>query len=202
MNDPLVSIGLKEPQWISMVGLYFNVHDEANVGPHFDIYAVDMESKKDVLVASVRHNGQLFRLVKFPPIKTPLVKIKQVHAISRLRTITEVELYGPLSGREGAPTFLDPEGQNTYMGDFTRVDKRVKKLPPQYQAPVSGAGGHGDEIGWFAPMTQILASNNRLYFGRTFGKNSAFELKDPAKPLYLERADRSATRPTAPSTAD
>ena len=121
-----ISLGLKEPRWVSMVALYFNEYDPANITPHFDIYAVDPETGKDRLMASVRHNGQLFRLVKFPPIKTPLVKVDLVNSIARLRTLTEVELYGPLSGREGTPGFVDPEGQNTYMGDFTRVDKRAK----------------------------------------------------------------------------
>src|SRR5205823_8471929 len=111
-----LSLGLKEPRWISLVGLYFNAYDEPNVTPHFDIYVTDVDAKKDVRVASIRKNGQLFRLVKFPPVRASAVKIRLVHSIARLRTVTEIEIYGPLSGREGAPGFTDGEGQNTYMG--------------------------------------------------------------------------------------
>lgn len=187
-HDPMISLGLREPRWISMVGLYFNVHDEANVSPHFNIYATDMETKEDVLVASVRHNGQMFRLVKFPPIKTPLVKIELVNSLDRLRTVTEIELYGPLSGREGTPGFVDPEGQNTYLGDFTRVDKRVKQLPDYYGKPMTRTGGHDVEIIWHAPLSQVLASEGKLFLGRTLGVNTAVSMEDPAKDLYFTRA--------------
>ena len=187
-HDPMISLGLREPRWISMVGLYFNVHDEENVTPHFNIYATDVETKEDVLVAAVRHNGQQFRLVKFPPIKTPLVKVELVNSISRLRTITEIELYGPLSGREGSPGFIDADGQNAYMGDFTRVDKRVKQLADYYHKPVTRTGGHAEEIIWHAPLAQVLASEDRLFFGRTLGVNSAVALSEPAKDLYFTRA--------------
>lgn len=188
-EDPTISCGLAEPRWISMVALYFNVFDEAHITPHFDIYASDMETGKDRLVASIRHNGQVFRLVKFSPVKTPLVKIKLVNSIARLRTVTEIELYGPLSGREGVPGFVDADGQNTYMGDFSRVDRRKKSLADAYLPPSSRIGGHDDEINWFAPLAQPLVSEDVLYLGRTLGKNSAHPITDPATNHYLTRAN-------------
>jgi len=173
----LISCGMRDPRWVSMVGLYFNAYDEKNVTPHFDVVVTDMATKKEKVVASIRHNGQLFRLIKFDPIKTPVVKVKLVNSIKRLRTLTEVELYGPLSGRTGAPGFVDPEGQNTWMGDFTRVDRREKKLAPRFQQGYYCRHGHGDkDILWNAPMAQLLLSEDTIYSGRAFGKNTAFDL--------------------------
>jgi outer membrane protein assembly factor BamB len=182
-----ISLTMKEPRWISTVALYFNAYDADNVTPHFDIYAVDPETKKDKLVASIRHNGQLFRLVKFPPIKTPQVKVTLVNTIARLRTLTEIELYGPLSGREGTPGFVDADGQNTYMGDFSRVDKRPKKLADKFLPPVVKRGSHDEDVNWYAPFTEILVSEDKFHVGRTFGKNTSYTLAEPTKELYWTR---------------
>lgn len=186
-RDPVISLGLKEERWISMAALYFNAYDEANVTPHFDILATDVTAKQDRLVASVRHNGQLMRLVKFPPVKTSLIKVRLVNSIARLRTVTEIELYGPLSGREGTPGFDDPDGQNTYMGDFSRVDRRVRKLPEFFQPPFSKQGGNTDELDWYAPLAQIIVSRDRFYVARTFGKNTAHPVEKPEQDLYWSR---------------
>jgi outer membrane protein assembly factor BamB len=185
-GDLLISCGLKEARWISHVALYFNAYDPENVLPHFDILATDLEAKQDRLVASVRSNGQVFRLVKFPPVKTSLIKLRMVNSIARLRTLTEIELYGPLSGREGTPAFEDPDGENTYMGDFTRVDKRVKKLPESFQSPlmVNQQTGEREQIIWFAPLSQILVSRDQFHVGRTLGKSSGYVLSDPQKETY------------------
>jgi len=189
-GDLMLSCGLKEPRWISHVALYCNAYDPDNVLPHFDILATDLEAKQDRLVASVRNNGQIFRLVKFPPVRTSLIKIRLVNSIARLRTLTEIELYGPLSGREGTPGFEDPEGQNTYMGDFSRVDKRTKKLPESFQAPlvVTEQLGAREQVGWFTPLAQVLASGDRFHVGRTFGKSSGYLLSEPAKEIYAVRS--------------
>ena len=194
-HDPLVSMGLKEPRWISMVGLYFNAYDPANVTPHFDIFATDMETQKDRLVASVRHNGQLFRLVKFPPVKTPMIKIRLVNSIARLRTLSEVEVYGPLSGREGAPSFADAEGQNTYMGDFSRVDKRAKTLAARYQAPTTRVAGNAVETMWAVPAAQVLASEGKAYVARSFGFHTAYALDKPMEELYWGRTGGTGCTP-------
>jgi len=175
----VVSCGMHDPRWISMVALYFNAYDEKNIMPHFDIVVTDMETKKERVVASIRHNGQLFRLVKFDPVKTPMVKVKLVNSIKRLRTLTEVELYGPLSGQTGTPGFVDPEGQNTWMGDFTRVDKREKKLAPRFDPVYRCGHGHGDsDILWNPAMTQLLVSEDKIFSGRALGKNTAFRLSN------------------------
>jgi outer membrane protein assembly factor BamB len=186
-RDVMISLSLKEERWISMVALYFNAYDEPNITPHFDILATDVQAKQDRLVASVRHNGQIMRLVKFAPVKTSLLKIRLVNSIARLRTVTEIELYGPLSGQEGKPGFDDPDGQNTYMGDFSRVDRRVKKLADSYLAPLTKNGGNSDEVDWYAPLAQILVSRDRFYLGRTFGKNTAHALEKPDQDLYWSR---------------
>jgi outer membrane protein assembly factor BamB len=188
-GDLIISCGLKESRWISHVALYFNAYEPENVMPHFDILATDLEAKTDRLVASVRHNGQVFRLVKFPPVRTSLVKLRIVNGIKPLRTLTEIELYGPLSGREGTPGFEDPDGENTYMGDFTRVDKRVKKLPEAFQQPlvVNQQTGEREQVGWFTPLAQVLAANNHFHVGRSLGKNSGYALSDPTKEIYAVR---------------
>lgn len=187
-HDPMVSLGLKEPRWVSMVGLYFNSGDPRHVAPHFDIYATNLETRKDELVARVRHNGQVFRLVKFPPVKTPLVRVRFVNSIARLRPLCELELYGPLSGREGTTGFLDPEGQNSYMGDFTRVDRRPKALAARYAPPLTRNLGHVVDTVWNVVNTQVLAGDGRFYISRAGGKNTAFSLDKPAEELYWGRA--------------
>jgi outer membrane protein assembly factor BamB len=186
MHDPPVVLGLKEPRWIGLVALYFNAYDPSNVMPHFDIVVTDLEAKQDRVVASVRHNGQVFRLVKFPPVKTSLIKIQPVNSISRLRTITEVELYGPLSGKEGAPGFLDPDGQNTYMGDFSRVDPRPRKLADGFQPPVvvNKQSSKGEDVNWYAPLAQILVGGDQLHVARAYGKASGYEMADLQKETY------------------
>lgn len=194
MTELEMAVGLKEPRWVSMLGLYFNAYDPDNVTPHFDILATDLEAKKDRLVASVRNNGQLFRLVKFPPVKTSLLKIRFVNSIARLRTLTEIEVYGPLSGKEGTPGFDDPEGQNTWMGDFSRVDRRVKKWPEAFMAPLvvnkvsPGPNEDANHLNWYAPLAQILASGDRYHVARALGKNSGYALDAPDKELYAGRA--------------
>ena len=188
-HDTNISIGLKEPRWVSMVALYFNAYDEANVTPHFDIFAMDMETKQEPLVASIRHNRQPFRLVKFPPVKTPQINIRIVNAIRRLRTITEIEIYGPLSGKEGAPGFSDPEGQNTYMGSFARVDKRQKKLAEKYKS-THRRHNHSQDftIMWGPPNTQILAAHDRLYVSKGFGFNETYDIGNLRQEKTRERS--------------
>jgi len=95
--------------------------------PHFDIVVTDLEAKQDRVVASVRHNGQVFRLVKFPPVKTSLIKIQPVNLHLPAAHPHGSGAVRPASGKEGAPGFLDPDGQNTYMGDFSRVDPRPRR---------------------------------------------------------------------------
>src|SRR5262249_12400585 len=116
---------------------------------------------------------------------------RMVGSIARLRTLTEIELYGPLSGKEGTPAFEDPEGENTYMGDFSRVDKRVKKLPDSLQAPVgvNQQTGEREQVIWFAPLAHILASGDRFHVARALGKTSGYLLSDPTKEIYGVRAN-------------
>ncbi len=182
------SLGLGEPRWISMLALYFNAYDAANVTPHFDVLAEDLQTGREVLVARVRHNAQLMRLVTFPPVHTSLVTIRLVNSIARLRTLTEIEAYGPLSGHDAKPAFLDPEGQNTYMGDFTRVDKRVKTLAKGYGPPDVRTLGHGaGERLWQVPVGLPLIDSQGAHLPRAFGVNQGFDLLNPAKDLYWHR---------------
>lgn len=187
-SDLNVSMTLREPRWVSMVALYFNVYDEQNVTRHFDLFVTDVDQKRDVLVASVRNNTQLFRLIKFPPLRATQVRLVLVHSIRRLRTVTEMELYGPLSGREVAAGVEDPDAQYTYMGSFARVDKREKALLPQYGPLVWRRGTHQDPFGWSVPRGQILVSNDEFYVSRTLGFSERYALSSPASPVTSERA--------------
>ena len=184
-----ISLGLKEPRWVSIVALYFNYYDEANVTPHFDIVVTDVESRKEIVVASVRSNKQVFRIVKFPPVKASLVKVVLVNSIKRLRTLTEVELYGPLSGKDVTAGFSDLEGQNTYMGNFARVDKRVKQLAPAYQPPwMRTVPEPGAQYPWSAPFGQVILAEDKMYLTRFYGHN---EMSTLAKPLEIVSMSRS-----------
>ncbi len=188
-NVPQVSLGFAEPRWISLLALYFNAYDEANVAPHFDIYAEDIDGGGEILVAQIRHNAQLLRLVSFPPVRTTLVTLRLVNSIARLRTLTEVEAYGPLSGRDEPPAFLDAEGENTYMGNFTRVDKRRKTLAADYREPVVRRLGHGaGERLWNVPVGAPLIDAGGAHLPRAFGVNNGFRLDAPAEDLYWHRA--------------
>jgi outer membrane protein assembly factor BamB len=187
-EELVVSMGLKEPRWVSMVVLYSNAYDSANVVPHVDVIANDLDTKRDRVVARVRHNGQIMRIIKFAPVRTSLVKLRLVHSIARLRTITELEMYGPLAGAEGTAGFGDPDGQNTWMGDFTRVDKRPRPLPEYFQAPQATPQTYAEERIWHAPLAQPLVANDRLLVARSFGQNTAHPLAKPADELYRTRA--------------
>jgi len=190
-----ISLSFSEPRWVSMVALYFNCYDEANVTRHFDIYATDLESKKDLLVASIRGNRQLFRLVKFPPVKTPMLRIELVNSIRRLRTITEIELYGPLTCKEGKIGFADAEGQNTWMGDFSRVDKRRKLLAAEFAPPVVKARAAAEGETWAVPAAQIMVSEGACYITRTLGYSETCSLDDLAKPRSVNKGTHLAVNP-------
>ena len=178
-----ISLSLSEPRWVSMVALYFNAYDADNVTPHFDIYATDMENKKDSLVASIRGNRQLFRLVKFPPIRAAQLRVELINSMNRLRTVNEIELYGPLAGQEVTGGFADPEGQNTYMGSFARVDQRAKALSPTgYENTYSPPKDRGEGFNWAVPSSQILAAQNKLYVTRTLGYNEVYDLSEAVNP--------------------
>ena len=183
-----IPVGFKEPRWVSMVGLHFNAYDEDNITPHFDVYATDLATKKELKVASIRHNGQLFRLVKFKPVKAAVVTVRLINTISRLRTLTEMEVYGPLSGQEGRPGFTDPEGQNTYMGDFSRVDKRKKHLAV-FAPPAASAGYNNEKMHWQTPSAQIMVSDDNFYVTRALGINEAYSLEKPSAPSSRERVN-------------
>src|SRR5205814_1158060 len=103
--------------------------------------------------------------------------------------LSEIEVYGPLSGKEGTPGFDDPDGQNTYMGDFTRVDKRTMKLPATFKPPVSQPQTNADDRIWHAPLTQPLVARDQIFIGRTYGQNTAHPLAEPVKELYRTRAN-------------
>jgi outer membrane protein assembly factor BamB len=187
-EDLAIALGLKEPRWVSMVVVYCNAYDPDNVTPHIDVLVSDLEAKQDRLVAAVRHNGQVMRIIKFAPVKTSLVKLRLVNSIARLRTITEIELYGPLSGKEGTPGFTDPDGQNTWMGDFSRVDKRPRRLPEFYRPPVAPPGSNDEARIWHAPLAQVLVADDRMQVARTFGQNTGHPLAKPVEELYRSRA--------------
>ena len=184
----LMSMALKEPRWISHVAVFFNYYDEKNVTPHFDVFVTNAETRKEILVASIRNNRKVFQLLKFPPIKTATVKFEFINTIKRLRTVTEIELYGPLSGKEGQAGFADSEGQNTYMGDFTRVDKRKKTLAPAYGPPVPKSFGHDDtELLWAVCTSQIVAGDDKFYVSRSLGYNEMYSMDQLAKSKSLVR---------------
>ena len=168
-----IGLGLREPRWISMVGVYFNAYDEANITPHYDILVTDLNAGQTRLVASVRNNRRLFNLTAFKPVLTDAVTVRVVNALTRQRTLTEIEVYGPLSGREGDAGFVDPDGQNACMGDFTRVDKRRLELGGDYEAqrgtPVQGVGGTDKLPIWNYPVTQPLVGEGRMHVGRALG---------------------------------
>jgi outer membrane protein assembly factor BamB len=122
-------------------------------------------------------------------VKTSLIKLRLVNCIAQLRTLTEIELYGPLSGREGALGFEDAEGENTYMGSFSRVDTRTKRLADSYQRPlvVSHHRGGQDGTQWFAPLSHVLVSADRIHVGRAFGQNTGHAFDKPGEDVYSVR---------------
>jgi hypothetical protein len=114
-----IALGLREPRWISMVGVYFNAYDEANITPNYDIVLADLNARQTRLVASVRNNRQLFQLSTFAPRLTDAVTVRLLNTLSRQRTVTEIEVYGPLSGQEGVARFVDPDGLERSHGKLS-----------------------------------------------------------------------------------
>jgi outer membrane protein assembly factor BamB len=181
-NTTLISMGIRNPRWVSMVAVYFNAYDEANTTPHLDVYVSDTDAKRVVRVASVRNNRSLFRLVKFPPRRADEVRLVLVNALPRQRTVTEVEVYGPLSGSEKGG-FVDEAGQNTYMGSFSRVEKRRLEVAPGYEEKAV-TGTHALPK-WAPSVSQVLMSERNLYLSRSPGFNQR---------LALDSADESFFR--------
>ena len=187
-QDVTLSLGMKEPRWVNMVVLYFNAYDAKHVTPHFDILASDLEAKTDRLVASVRHNGQVYAHRQVRAGQDVAGQGGLVNAIARLRTITEIEVYGPLSGKEGVPGFDDPDGQNTYMGDFTRVDKRVMKLPASFKPPVVTPGQTPTTATGMCRCAAARCPQQLLHRPRD-GQSTAHTLAEPLKETYRTRAN-------------
>jgi outer membrane protein assembly factor BamB len=168
-RDTKVSLGLtKTPRWISMVALYFNAYDQTNTTRHFDVFVSDVAQRKMVCVASIRNNRSLFRLVKFPPRLADQVVVTLVNTLPRQQTLTEVEIYGPMSGSEKVG-FVDADGQNTYMGAFDRVDKRVMTVASD--CAVMPVSQQTIAPRWAMPTSQIMMADRNLYLSRALGFN-------------------------------
>jgi|GEM_PF-1812647 len=185
-SDTLISLGIKEPRWVSMVALYFNAYDEANTTRHFDIFVSDVAQRKVARVASVRNNRSLFRLIKFPARRADEVRIVLVNTLPRQRTVTEVEVYGPLSGSE-KQGFVDADGQNTYMGSFARVETRQMNLAPEYESRRAGGAipdpprqGFDAPPRWATPVSQVMMSERNVYLSRAIGFNQRVSLDAPS----------------------
>ena len=179
--DTQIAMGIRNPRWVSMVAVYFNVYDEANTAPHFDVYVSDIDAKQMVLVASVRNNRSLFRLIKFPPRRADEVRVVLRNALPRQRTVTELEVYGPLSGSESSG-FVDAAGQNTYMGSFSRVEKRRLEVAPGYEErAVRGASVLPQ---WAPPVSQVMMSERNLYLSRSPGFNQRLSLDDSGESIF------------------
>lgn len=182
-GDLKLSIGFKEPRWVSMVGLYFNSYDEQNATPNFDVFITDADTKTEVQIASVRGNRKLFYLAKGKPYRAALITITLVNALWKQYTLTEIEAYGPLAGKEQAG-FVDADGQNTYMGNFARVDKRPKPL----DMGALLARGLGGGAKWSFPESQVLAADGEIYSSRALGYSDRRSLADPGKILSSARS--------------
>ena len=182
-RDTKVALGLKVPRWISMVAVYFNAYDEENTTRHFDIYVSDVNQRKNVRVASVRNNRSLFRLVKFPPCRADQVQVMLVNTVPRQQTLTEVEIYGPMSGSDQIG-IVDAEGQNTYMGSFARVDKRAMPVAAMYEAKAMTAEAdkklQPDKVlpRWSVPVSQVLIGEQNVYLSRSYGYNERIPLAE------------------------
>jgi outer membrane protein assembly factor BamB len=156
-----------------MVALYFNAYDQTNTTRHFDIYVSDVDQKRMVSVASVRNNRSLFRIVKFPPRRVDQVVVMLVNTLPRQQTLTEVEIYGPMSGSEKVG-FVDAEGQNTYMGAFDRVEKRVMTVATE--CALMAVSQQTVAPRWAVPTSQIMMADRNLYLSRALGFNERSSL--------------------------
>ena len=140
-------------------------------------------------MASVRNNRSLFRLVKFPARRADEVKVVLVNTLPRQRTVTEVEVYGPLSGSEKQGV-ADADGQNTYMGSFARVEARQMKLAPEYESRRTGGAvpdkprqGFDAPPRWATPVSQVMMSERNVYLSRALGFNQRISLEAPSLDL-------------------
>jgi len=170
-----ISLGIRNPRWISMVAVYFNAYDEANVAPNFDVQVSDVAQKKVVQVAAVRNNRSLFRLIKFPARRADEVRLTLINGLPSQRTVTEVEVYGPLSGGEQEGV-SDLAAQSTYMGGFGRVDKRRMALAPEYVVKTVGGSDRNLPPLWVTPISQVMISERKLYVTRATGFNQRYSL--------------------------
>ncbi|MEI6150376.1 MAG: PQQ-binding-like beta-propeller repeat protein, partial [bacterium] len=179
--DTQISMGIRNPRWVSMVAIYFNAYDEANTPRNFDVLVSDVAQKKVTRVAMVRNNRSLFRLVKFPARRVDEVRVVLVNTLPRQRTVTEIEVYGPLSGGEKGGV-ADEAGQNTYMGTFARVDHRRMPLAAGYDT--KSITGASTLPRWATPVSQVMMSERNVYISRALGFNQRLSLDVPDESLF------------------
>ena len=103
------------------------------------------------------------------------------NALPRQRTVTELEVYGPLSGSESSG-FVDAAGQNTYMGSFARVEKRRLEVAPGYEE--KAVTGKSALPRWAPPVSQVMMSERNLYLSRSPGFNQRLSLDDSDESFF------------------
>ena len=152
------SVTLAQPSYVSHVVIYMN-----NTKPNLNYRAIsvlanDMEKKVPRTVGLVRGDKRRFVVIQLKePVFTDSVKLMPGHSGGRQDGITEIEVYGPIGGRDqlAAAGFAeDPHAMPMFMGTPAHVPSLPEDLVGGYsedtklanhqqgeRAPALNAGG-------------------------------------------------------------
>jgi len=170
--DPVgMNIGLTRPRYVSHIVVYFSHQYPGDQWPRFQVRVNDVSIKNYRIVASVRGNSRHFCVVRIDPVLTDLIYITPVGGITQWdATITEVEVYGPLTGAGGADSAAaDAEAWLMPMQTPARV-------PEVRQIDLTGelASRQWRVYGLNSNISMPLIAQDRIYTGEPDGSVCAW----------------------------
>jgi outer membrane protein assembly factor BamB len=148
---PAFTIALQRPAFVSHIVIYLNNATPENTYRNMLVLAADMKTKDLRTVGHVENNRRRFIVMKFPkPVFSDSFRILPGMHPNHEQCMTEIEVYGPLSGEEdGVSAYRfpdDPDGIPMFMGTPEHV---IRNLQP-------------DLVGTFSSVTGTYADGSPL----------------------------------------
>lgn len=188
-----VELVWQKPAWVSHLAFYFHQHRPDRVMSSFFVSYIDSETKQWTRFAHVEGNRKLFFVLKFAPLFTDRIRIEEDSIHPLHRTLTEIEAYGPLGGKEEAAGFSkDPDAFSMYMGGPDHVDRRdVPDLVGEYRFSASTMTvPTTDDLIAASTGTAPAVVDGRYYLGSNHGHVIANEIGKPTKGRVFSRPTR------------
>jgi len=188
-----VELVWQKPAWVSHLAFYFHQHRPDRVMSSFFVSYIDSETKQWTRFAHVEGNRKLFFVLKFAPLFTDRIRIEEDSIHPLHRTLTEIEAYGPLGGKEEVAGFSkDADAFSMYMGGPDHVDRRnVPDLVGEYKFSASGIPiPSTDDLIAASTGTAPAVVEGRYYLGSNHGHVVENEIGKPTKERVFSRPTR------------